>query len=180
LIIASDSPFEIRAPGWQASFQRHVLDANDTVHSPNRGALPCFLIGKKHRDRLIAVPLANAESLWIAVTCGRYDAVRGRTMGGDPLSISLVSTLSPRSVLLSVDAVRRRGRSCPIDHRVVAVARSARRRPSVSLIVTISACHRTEILRIALVTPRLYTRLSGRPSPRASLPEHAYAGWLLP
>ena len=126
------------------------------------------------------MPLADAESLWIAVTCGRDDVVRGRTIGGDPLSISVVSVLGPCSVLLSVDAVRRRGRSYPIDHRVVAVARSAGRRLGASLIVTISARHRAETLRIALMTPRLYTRLSGRPAPPPSLPEHAYAGWLLP
>jgi hypothetical protein len=180
LITAGDSPFEIRAPGWQATFQRRVLDANNTVHSPNRGILPCFLIGAKQRDRQIAVPLAEAESLWIAVTCGRDDVVRGWTIGDDPLRVSVVSVLGPSSVLLNVDAVQRRGRSYPIDHRVVAVACSARHRPRVSLVVAISARHRTEILRIALVTPRLYTRLSRRPAPPASLPEHAYAGWLLP
>jgi hypothetical protein len=141
LITAGDGPFEIRAPGWQATFQRRVLDASDTVHSPNRGVLPWFFIGTKQHDRLIAVPLADAESLWIAVACGRDDVVRGRTIDGDLLSVSVVSVLGPRSVLLSVDAVRRRGRSYPIDHRVVVVARSARCRPDVSLIVTISARH---------------------------------------
>ncbi len=177
---AVDGAFEIRAPGWFLTFQRRVLDVGDTIHSANRGILPRVVLATGKRDRLIAVPLADAESLWIAVTCDPDDSVRGWTIDGDPLGVSVVSRLGPRSVLLAVDAVKRQGRSYPIDRRVVMVARSAQSRLGVSLVVAVSARRRTEVLRIALMTPRSYTRLSGRPAPPPSRPEHAYRGWLLP
>ena len=179
MIGVGDGPYEIRASGWRATFQRRVQDVGDAIRSPNRGALPCHVIGRR-TEPLVAVPLVDGESLWVAVTCGRDAVVRGRLVNGDRLSVSVVSRLDPRSVLLSVGAVRQHGMSRPIDHRVAAVARSAGRRPEASLTVTVSARHRTEILRVALVTPRIYARLSGCPAPPRSLPDHAFAGWRLP
>jgi hypothetical protein len=171
--------FEIRGPDWQVSFQRRVFDANDTVRSPNRGALPYFLKGAPPEERLIVVPLFDEEELWVAVTCGRLDAVSGKTADGDLLRVSEVCVVAPQAVLMSIDAVWRMGRAYAIDHNSVTIAHSARKLRT-TLVVTITAEHGTETLRIALASPRLYAQVSGRPAPQPSVPEHAYAGWRLP
>ena len=177
---AATGPFEIRGSGWQVSFQRRVLDANNAGRSPNRGVLPYFRMGGPPPDGLILVPLADVEALWIAVTCSRPDDVRGRTIDGDPLDVSLISVLGPQSVLLGIDAVRRQGQAYPIDRASVQVAGLPGERVRESLIVSIVHEHGTTTLIIALAAPELYAKLSGRSAPQRSAPEDAYFGWRLP
>jgi hypothetical protein len=180
LIRAGDNPSEIRAADWRAMFQRRVVDPSHPERSPNRGVLPCFVFRPKLARPLVMVPLADTEALWIAVTCGRCDFVRGRTAQGDPLVASLICRLGDRSKLLRIDAVRRHGQSHCIDRRAVTVSRSPSLPVRASMTVTIRSRNGREVFDVALVAPRLYERLSRRRAPPPSRPEDAYAGWRLP
>jgi hypothetical protein len=176
------SAYEISGDGWSGLFERWLPDEPSDDVSPYRGALPFHSLSGSPPERVVVVPLREAEALWVAFTLGSGMALFGQTPDGRGLNRSVLAELADGSRIEIADAVSDEdGAASPIRQASVGVARFARDLTSPHLMFRISASGK-EIaeLRVVLATPRLYARVSGRPAPEPSSPDDAYHGWRLP
>jgi hypothetical protein len=165
--------YAIDGTGWSVSFQRRVGAAN-------RGALPFAPLGEHDGGTRVAVPLREGEALWIAVITDAGLAVTGRA-GDDPLHVEAVAPGKDGGGLRVLDAVLRQGRPLPLGRASLACAQRPDEINADTLAVEIAdASQRVDRIAIVLVTPELYTELTGLPPPPPSTDKDEYGGWRLP
>ena len=92
---APTGPFHLVDAGWGIVFSAPTQ--RPTMGAANLGALPYWRMIRGPLGPWVVVPLRDAEALWIAITCGRADGVRGATVGGAVLAISRVIPLKSRA-----------------------------------------------------------------------------------
>ncbi len=162
------------------SFQRRVSDTSGQGRSPNRGVLPYHEVERRPGYLLVIVPLLEGEAIWIGVTLNRADVVKAETGYGDSVVATELGTSADGRRTLCFDSVRRHLGARAIDYSSTPVARTLDEIGRASLKLALSNDEYETYLGVVLVTPALFSDVSGRPAPTPSSPEQSYGGWRMP
>jgi hypothetical protein len=174
------SCFEISARDWSVSFQRRVADAGGQGRSPNRGALPYHEMERRRDHTLVIVPLHEGEMMWIGVTLNRGSVVKGETAYGDPIVATELGRSADGKRMMCFDSLQTHGGARTIDYGSVSVAHTRAEIGRAILMLALANDECKTYLNIAVVTPALFSDVSGRPAPERSFPAQSFGGWRLP
>ena len=174
---APTGPFHLVDAGWVLSFQRQ-LSGRPWERPTNLGALPYWRMIRGPLGPWVVVPLRDAEALWIAITCGRADGVRGATVGGAVLAISRVIPLSHERRLIRMDAIGRRREA--IDRRSVRVVRARSEMLRPALCIAIRSRFRISRVIVTLANPRVFEARSGLRAPASASASDTFSFRRLP
>lgn len=176
--------YEVSGRCWSVSVQRWRPGLTRDNVSPHGGALPCHLLEGSAQARHVIVPLPQTEAVWIAFTLGPNAVVAGRAGNGRTCKKSLLAELEAGRRIELIDGVLdERGLAEPIGEASLGVARSTQELNRPQLVFQITdgrAVTLTSSLSISLVTPELYSFVSGEPAPSPFSPDDVYGGWRLP